>query len=194
MNPDTYYDELRIVMKEVPPLPVRRALYHWIASVWDAARRRSGHQESVDRIVHCRRKTSWSVRYSISNMSDGRRQRNWTAAANAANWGRIYPNRTAVSKAIMIVKTRRRKLSISYESLDSHGNRSGKQSIHRHVCEWTTPPVKGFWSLTLYDNEKSLLPNPLNRFSLGTKNKTLKYAADGSSDTLPGRNLSGSGE
>ena len=40
--------------------------------------------------------------------------------------------------------------------------------------------MKGFWSLTLYNEEKFFFPNPLNRFSLGTKNKDLKYAADGS--------------
>ena len=33
------------------------------------------------------------------------------------------------------------------------------------------PPVKGFWSLTLYNEEKFFFANPLNRFSLGTKNK-----------------------
>ena len=42
------------------------------------------------------------------------------------------------------------------------------------------PPVKGFWSLTVYNERKFFFPNPLNRFSLGTKNKTLKYAPDGS--------------
>src|SRR5262249_32766302 len=42
------------------------------------------------------------------------------------------------------------------------------------------PPVKGFWSLTLYDEEHFFYPNPLNRYSLGTKNKNLKYEADGS--------------
>ena len=40
--------------------------------------------------------------------------------------------------------------------------------------------MKGFWSLTMYNAEKFFFPNPLNRFSLGTKNKTLKYDADGS--------------
>jgi hypothetical protein len=40
--------------------------------------------------------------------------------------------------------------------------------------------VKGFWSLTLYDAEHFFHPNELNRYSLGTKNKTLKYNADGS--------------
>jgi len=40
--------------------------------------------------------------------------------------------------------------------------------------------VKGFWSLTLYDQYHFFYPNPLSRYSLGTKNKTLKYNTDGS--------------
>ena len=42
------------------------------------------------------------------------------------------------------------------------------------------PPVKGFWSLTLYNAEKFFHPNPLKRFSRGTKDKDLKYGEDGS--------------
>ncbi|MCJ7558645.1 MAG: DUF1214 domain-containing protein, partial [Gammaproteobacteria bacterium] len=42
------------------------------------------------------------------------------------------------------------------------------------------PPVKGFWSLTLYNEHHFFNDNPLKRYSLGTKNKTLQYNADGS--------------
>jgi hypothetical protein len=42
------------------------------------------------------------------------------------------------------------------------------------------PPVKGFWSLTLYNEHHFFNNNPLKRYSLGTKNKTLKLNADGS--------------
>src|SRR5271165_3097218 len=42
------------------------------------------------------------------------------------------------------------------------------------------PPVKGFWSLTMYNPAHFFAPNPLNRFALGTKNKSLKYNPDGS--------------
>ena len=54
--------------------------------------------------------------------------------------------------------------------------------------------MKGFWSLTLYNDEKFFFPNALNRFSLGTKNKTLKYAAGRLADPLPGREVAGQGE
>jgi hypothetical protein len=42
------------------------------------------------------------------------------------------------------------------------------------------PPVKGFWSLTLYNDRHLFNPNALKRYSLGTKNKTLLYNSDGS--------------
>jgi hypothetical protein len=42
------------------------------------------------------------------------------------------------------------------------------------------PPVKGFWSLTMCNPAHFFAPNPLNRFALGTKNKTLQANPDGS--------------
>jgi hypothetical protein len=42
------------------------------------------------------------------------------------------------------------------------------------------PPVKGFWSLTLYNEHHFFHPNDLKRYSLGTKNKTLQLGPDGS--------------
>ena len=40
------------------------------------------------------------------------------------------------------------------------------------------PPVKGFWSLTVYDPQHFFYANDLKRYSLGTKNKSLKYDPD----------------
>ena len=42
------------------------------------------------------------------------------------------------------------------------------------------PPVKGFWSLTLYNQHHFFEPNAIKRYSVGTKNKTLVTAPDGS--------------
>jgi len=43
-----------------------------------------------------------------------------------------------------------------------------------------TPPVNGFWSLTLYNEHHFFANNDLKRYSLGTKNRGLKYNPDGS--------------
>ena len=42
------------------------------------------------------------------------------------------------------------------------------------------PPVNGFWSMTLYNDHHFFNPNPLKRFSLGTKNQNLQTNSDGS--------------
>jgi hypothetical protein len=42
------------------------------------------------------------------------------------------------------------------------------------------PPVKSFWSLTMYNAEHFFELNPIKRYSVGTKNKDSKTAADGS--------------
>ena len=40
--------------------------------------------------------------------------------------------------------------------------------------------VGGFWSLTVYNKEHLIEPNPPNRFSLGTESKSMKQNSNGS--------------
>ena len=56
----------------------------------------------------------------------------------------------------------------------------GKSSYEVTFPKGQLPPAKGFWSLTVYNPEHLFYPNALNRYALGTKNKTLKYNDDGS--------------
>jgi hypothetical protein len=64
---------------------------------------------------------------------------------------------------------------------DSKGERlNGKNTYQVNFKARQTPPVEGFWSLTLYNEQHFFEPNKLNRFSLGTKNKELKANPDGS--------------
>jgi hypothetical protein len=50
-----------------------------------------------------------------------------------------------------------------------------------HFDKGGLPPVKGFWSLTMYNSEFFFVENPLNRYTLSERNK-LKFNADGSVD------------
>jgi hypothetical protein len=68
-----------------------------------------------------------------------------------------------------------------YQDLDGDGARLN--GVNRYTVTFAKdlmPPVRAFWSLTLYDAQHFFVPNDVDRFSLGTKNKTLKFNADGS--------------
>ena len=45
------------------------------------------------------------------------------------------------------------------------------------------PPVKAFWSMTIYHSDTRLMvKNPINRYSIGDRTKGIKYNADDSLD------------
>jgi hypothetical protein len=50
-----------------------------------------------------------------------------------------------------------------------------------HFDKGQTPPVNGFWSLTMYDKDYFFVPNPLNRYTLSERNKFITNP-DGSID------------
>lgn len=55
---------------------------------------------------------------------------------------------------------------------------------HKYVMHFTkeqVPPANAFWSLTMYDGQGFQVPNPINRFAIGDRDK-LKFNADGSLD------------
>ena len=75
----------------------------------------------------------------------------------------------------------RRKRPTSHQDLDSDGERlNGRSAYTVTFPAGELPPVRGFWSLTLYNEHHFFNPNELNRYSLGTKNKTLVTNPDGS--------------
>ena len=179
VKPDTYYDQLPVIMKEVPPLPGEEALYRWIASVWDAAAKNPETKKALIELFAAADeelvKPLFQFQYNGRAIANG-----WTVPANAAEWGTDYLNRTAISKSSMYQNTSA-ETQYNLREFDSEGKPlDGNNQYTVTFSKGQVPPVKGFWSLTLYNDVKFFHSNALNRFSLGTKNKTLKYAPDGS--------------
>jgi hypothetical protein len=70
----------------------------------------------------------------------------------------------------------------------------GRKLYAINLAKDQIPPVKGFWSLPPYDAEHFFHPNALNRYSLGTKNKTLRLNPDGSLTPYAGAQISRQGK
>ncbi|HKD71094.1 MAG TPA: DUF1214 domain-containing protein, partial [Candidatus Acidoferrum sp.] len=68
-----------------------------------------------------------------------------------------------------------------YQDLDATGGRlNSRERYTVTFAKGQVPPVKGFWSLTLYNTEHFFEPNEIKRYSVGTKNKDLTIGTDGS--------------
>ena len=179
VNPDTFSEELPAVMKQVPPLPGEEALYAWIGSLLDAAAKDAKIKTTFkETAAEAEREM---ITPFLQWRYDGRPAGNgWNSPVNNAEWGTDYLNRTGTAKSNMY-DNRPEETKYIYTDDDSEGQQlNGQNTYAVTFAKGEVPPVKGFWSLTLYDAEHFFHSNPLNRYSLGTKNKTLKYNADGS--------------
>ncbi len=179
VDPENFFDQLPTVMKEVPPLPGEEALYGWINSVLDAAAKDPEIQKTL-------KETAVAAEKSIIDplilwRHVGRSAGNgWTSQVDNAAWGTDYLNRTASSKSNMWENTPLETKYI-FRDLDSAGDTlDGHNSYTITFPKGQTPPVRGFWSLTLYNKEHFFHQNSLKRYSLGTKNKALQLNDDGS--------------
>ena len=104
----------------------------------------------------------------------------WNRSLHNASWGLDYSNRTSTAKS-NIFDNSPTETQYFYTDHDSKGGKlHGKSNYKVTFASGELPPVNGFWSMTLYNSEHFFNPNTLKRYSLGTKNKTLKNNDDGS--------------
>jgi hypothetical protein len=104
---------------------------------------------------------------------------NWTTVVNSAEFGTDYYTRTAVAKSNIFIN-RPAETRYFYQDLDAKGERLNGATGRYTVTFKQVPPVKGFWSITLYDKYHFLAPNEIDRFALGTRSEALRCEPDGS--------------
>jgi hypothetical protein len=179
VKPETFFDELPIVMKDVPPLPGEEALYGMIQSVLAAAAANPDHKATLQQAAAAAEQEL--IKPLIEFHNNGQPVGNgWTSPSNGARWGTDYLSRAATGRSNMYDNAPEETRYI-YTDFDADGRRiNGASKYTVTFAKGEIPPVDGFWSLTVYNKEHMFEPNKLNRFSLGTKSKDLKVNADGS--------------
>jgi hypothetical protein len=177
--PEKFFDQLPGVMKLVSPLPGEEALYGLINSVFAAADKDPEIKKALVESFFMADKELitplFQWKYNGRSAGNG-----WNTQDNNAMWGTDYLNRTAMAKSSMYGNKpdETKYYYVEYDGLGKLLNGANINTIT--FSKGQVPPVKGFWSVTLYNEYHLFEPNALNRFSLGTKNKALKYNADGS--------------
>jgi hypothetical protein len=179
VQPEKFFDQLPGVMKNVPPLPGEEALYKWFASVLDAAAEDPQVAQTLKETAIATETELFSsfLQWKYVGRPAGN---GWNSPVNNAQWGTDYLNRASTARS-NILDNRPEETKYLYRDLDSAGQQMHGKNLYRVTFpKGQLPPVKGFWSLTLYNEHHFFNNNPLKRYSLGTKNKTLKLNADGS--------------
>jgi hypothetical protein len=177
--PEQFFDELPAVLATVPLLPGEEALYAQFRQLMAAAQ---ADPELKKVLVETAVETEKQVIQSFFQWKyNGRPAGNgWNRSTNNAQWGVDYYNRTGTARSNMF-DNKPNETQYFYTDVDSTTQPlEGKHTYAVTFPHGQTPPVNGFWSLTLYNDKHLFHPNALQRYSLGTKNKTLQYNADGS--------------
>ena len=177
--PDKFFDELPAVLKDAPPLPGEESRYAQILAVIEAAKKDPALKKAMIEEAYKADKELIDPLLQFSNwgipLAD-----NWTTANNCAAFGTDYFTRTAIAKSNILVNAG---IETKYFYQDFDSKRARLNGANQYTVTFAKdkmPPVDGFWSLTLYDEHHFFSPNSIKRYSIGTKNKNLKYNADGS--------------
>jgi hypothetical protein len=177
--PEKFIDQLPAVLSDAPPLPGEEARYAQVFAVIEAAKRDPALNQAVTDGAKEAEEQLVTPLFQFRNYGQPL-PHNWSTISNESAFGTDYYTRTAVAKSNILVNAPT-ETKYFYQDLDSDGARLN--SGNRYTVTFAkgqTPPVHGFWSLSIYNEHHFFVANPINRFSVGTKNKDLKFATDGS--------------
>ncbi len=177
--PENYFNQLPKVLETVAPLPGEEVLYDQFKALIEVANKNLDIKKLITEtaieldknLIHDFLK--WQ--YNGKSAGNG-----WNRSVNNAEWGTDYFNRTGTARSNMF-DNRPSETQYFYTDNTSDGQKlKGDNNYKVTFKAGELPPVNGFWSMTMYNEQHLFHPNELNRYSLGTKNKTLKYGEDGS--------------
>jgi hypothetical protein len=163
----------------MPPLPGEETLYGQFRVLLDAAAKDPAiKQAPVQVAVETEKQVIapfFDWKYNGRPAGNG-----WNRSTNNARFGTDYFNRTGTAKSNMF-DNKPTETQYFYTDDDSAGvSLDGNNGYEITFAPGQDPPVNGFWLLTLYNKDHFFHPNDLKRYSLGTKDKTLKRDANGS--------------
>lgn len=186
VDPADFIERLQDVLRDVPARDGEEALYAQAADVVRAAESPELRVAILDEAARVEAEVVAPLfefrNYGI--LLPG----NWTTVDNNADFGADYLTRTAIARSNIftnaLFETR-----YFYLDLDSAAERlDGANDYTVTFVADALPPARGFWSLTVYNEQHFFEPNPIGRYSIGTKTTGLRLDDDGALSITISRN------
>ncbi len=173
-----YFSRLAHLMKSNPPAAEDAAIVAKMAKIGIIP----GQEFSIDpKIASALEKAPKAAlaKISVYAPSAGKRINGWLFSTKTGRYGTDYLQRAFITLVGLGANLPQDAIYPSTH-VDSEGKPlSGANKYLIRFPKGQTPPVNGFWSLTMYDDKFFFVANPLNRYTLSARNP-LKADPDGS--------------
>lgn len=177
-----YFTLLAELMKSNPPSRADAPALERFARIglvagqdFDASKLRADFRDRIPVIGFDRIMLQFKINSQVKNI-DG-----WAFTTKTGIYGTDYLMRALIT-AIGLGANRPQDAVYPTSEKDNHHRAyDGRNNYVIHFDKGLVPPVTGFWSITMYDENFFFVANPLNRYSISPR-QDLKFNADGSLD------------
>jgi len=112
---------------------------------------------------------------------DAKLENGWLFFKNTGLYGTGYRNRAMITWYGLGANRPQDAVYPTSEGPELLKKYNGANKYVMRIGKGELPPVNGFWSITMYDANYFFVPNPINRYTVSSRNK-FKANADGSID------------
>jgi len=188
MSAEEYFSLLAKLMKDNPPAKADKPMVEKMAKLgivpgqpFDASKLDPVAKEAfalVPKIAN-EKIMLWMKEGLLSN--DIKLEHGWLYLKKTGEYGTDYIQRALITAIGLGANRPQDAIYPTSEGPTILGSYDGAKKWVMHFPKGQLPPVKGFWSLTMYDKDYFFVENPLNRYSISAR-QDLKANADGSID------------
>jgi len=182
MDANAYFTLLAQLMKTNPPSVADAPALAKYAKIgltpgkdFDASKLKADFAKRIPEIAQDRIMIQFKINKDVKDNNG------WTFTTKTGLYGTDYLMRALIT-AIGLGANRPQ--DAVYPTSQNDGDDQSYDGTNKYVMRFPkgqTPPVQGFWSLTMYDSQYFFVANPLNRYSISPR-QNLKTNADGSID------------
>lgn len=183
LNVPTYFNMLAKLMKENPPAAEDAPIVAKMEKIGIVAGQEFDIKKLSPSVISVLAKAPLMALNKLveHEKNAGSEVNGWLFSTETGHYGTDYTQRAFVA-AIGLGANLPQDAIYPATHVDNEGKPlNGQNRYVIHFDKGQTPPVKGFWSLTMYNDQYFFVANPLNRYTLSPRNQ-LQYNQDGSLD------------
>lgn len=182
MDAVEYFTLLADLMKANPPSAADAPALKRFARIglvagqdFDAGKLRADFHKRIPIVAFDRIMLQFKINSAVKNING------WAFTTKTGIYGTDYLMRALIT-AIGLGANRPQDAVYPTSEKNAHGaSYDGRKNYVVHFEKGQTPPVSGFWSITMYNEQFFFVENPINRYSISPR-QDLKFNSDGSLD------------